>query len=214
MRYTINTITPPVGYPVEREDMMRFLKMDTSNPAFSSEGAFIEDLIAAATSMLESYTGRTFMTQTLEMVMVPDIEPISTLHGLTYRYESLPRLFKIRRPPCQSVTGVYVIDQTGASHTQSTSYYTTNLYADPAEIALNYEGNWEDYSWGEYYQEYFKVRYVAGYGDTIDTIPPQIRQAIRLTVAQWYASREALDYTIPTQAVDLLQNLKIESWDL
>ena len=71
MRYTLKVITPPDRWPVEREDMFNFLKLDISDPAMSREKQLVEELIAAATSMLEELTGRAFITQTLEMIMTP-----------------------------------------------------------------------------------------------------------------------------------------------
>ena len=211
MRYALKTITPPTMYPVDRDDIFNMVKLDSSNPALIREAVFIEDLIASATAMIEDYCGRAFITQTLELTLIPDIKGFFNVGNQRYLYETLPQIIKLWRPPCQSVTSFTVIDQAGTSHLQPAGRYATNTSMEPAEIQLMYGAVWEYYIRG-----YYVIRYIAGYGDTIDTIPPQIRNAIRLTVAQWYASRENLDYTIPAQAVDLLShgNLKIEASDL
>jgi hypothetical protein len=212
MRYTLKTIEAPTQYPVETEAMMRFVRLDTTNPAYtttSDEGLFVEDLIGAATAMLEELTGRAFMTQVLEMVMTPVLRPGVTAGMSTYAYELLPDPIKLWRPPCQLVLGVYATDQAGTSYAQSSANYTVNYDQQPAEITLKEGGAWNYYNRGAY-----KIRYVAGYGDTIDDVPHQIRQAIRVTVAQWYAQRENMDYSLPTAAVDLISNLALEVRDL
>ena len=209
VRYTLNTITPPTNYPVETDDMMNFLKLDPSNPTLARERQFIEDLIAAATMQLEAYTGRAFMTQTLELVLTPRLLTIPKLYGLTYAYEALPGLIRLYRPPCQSVTGVCAVEQDGTTHEQPDDSYVVNVNAQPAEFQLVYGAVWIYYIRG-----YYKIRYIAGYGDTVDKVPPIIRQAVRLTVAQWYISRELLDYSLPTLATDLISNYRIETGDL
>jgi len=211
MRYALKTITPPKTYPVDRDDVFNMLKLDPTNPALVREGQFIEDLIAAATAMIEDYCGRAFITQTLELTLIPDIKGFFNVGNQKYLYETLPQIIKLWRPPCQSVVSFTAIDQAGTSHLQPVGRYAVSTDMEPAEIQLMYGGVWEYYIRGRYV-----IRYIAGYGDTIDTVPALIRNAIRLTVAQWYASRENLDYTIPVQAVDLLShsNLRIEASDL
>jgi hypothetical protein len=209
VRYAVNTITPPANYPVETDDMMNFLKMDYSNPALARERQFIEDLIAGATTLLELYTGRAFMTQTLEMVLKPRLKVIPKLAGLTYAYEALPGLIKLYRPPCQEVTGVCAVEQDGTTHAQPDDSYVVNIETQPAELQLVYGAVWIYYIRG-----YYRIQYTAGYGDTIDKVPPLIRQAVRLTVAQWYGARELHDYSLPTLATDLVQSYRIEAGEL
>lgn len=210
MRYALKIINPAVNYPVESGDMLKFLRIDCSDPAMAGEAAFVDDLIGAATSMLEELSGRAFITQTLELRLAPSVKR-SIVAGVSgYSYESLPDIIKLWRPPCQSVTSVYAVDLAGATHLQAASNYSFNIYTEPAEIQTSETGNgWEYYVGG-----YYKIQYICGYGNTIDKVPPQIRNAIRLTVAQWYASRENLDYSVPNQAIDLLTNLTIEIDDL
>ena len=210
MRININTITPPVGYPVERSDMLNFLKLDEDNPALTREIQFIEDLIAAATSMCEEYCSRAFLTQTLEMIATPQVKPHEVAGITTYGYELMPSVIKIWRPPCQSVTSITSIDLAGTAHIQSATNYIVNIHQEPALIQLNFLGTgWETYAAG-----FYKIRIVAGYGDTVDKVPPMIRQAIRATVSAWYWAREKIDYSLPAQAIELLNPYRIEVEDL
>ena len=209
MRYTIKIITPPTGWPVERDDMFNMLKLDMTNPGYSREAQFIDDLIAAATLKCERYTGRAFMTQTLTMIMNPAILPSVTGGVTSYNTENLPETIPVWRPPCQVIHSIKIIGQDLVEHTVTPGTYNVNINQEPALIRLNFGAYWPIYIRG-----WYEINFDAGYGDTIDTVPPDIRHAIRLTVAQWYASRENLDYTLPTQAVDLLDDYAIDVCEL
>jgi hypothetical protein len=209
MRYTLKTITPPDKYPVEREVMFDFLKLDSSDPAMTKEKILVEDLIGAATSMLEELTGRAFITQTLEMIMTPSIRPSMTGGVSSYGYELLPDPIRLWRPPCQSFDSINLVDQANVDHLQNPTMFNVNLHMEPATVTLNIGGYWS-----YYFRGYYRVRYTAGYGDNLKDVPPQIRQAVRVTVAQWYKQRENVDYSIPPNAVDLVSDFVLEVGDL
>lgn len=209
MKLNLKKITPPDRWPVEREDMFNMLKLDPTNPANRREGEFIEDLIAAATAYFEDVTGRAFITQTLEMELTPDIVPRVDAGITTNIYENLPEKIKIWRPPCQEVLSVTAVDQDLTEHVISPTVYNVNIKQEPAELRLNYNQLWPFYLRG-----WFKIRFIAGYGDALSDVPPVIRHAIRVTVSQWYASRESMDYMLPAQAMDLVADLRLEVGDL
>jgi uncharacterized phiE125 gp8 family phage protein len=205
MRRDVIIIEPPEGYPLEREDAFNMLKFDSSNPALTDEAVFIEDLIAAATDKCEKFTGRCFITQTLRMILTPEIKPLITGGVMTWYSENLGETVPIWRPPCQEVKSIKIVGEDLVEHTVDDGTYNVNVNHEPALVRLNFGAYWPIYLRG-----WYEIEYVAGYGDTIDKVPPRIRHAVRLTVAQWYASRENLDYTLPTQAVDLLDDYVID----
>jgi uncharacterized phiE125 gp8 family phage protein len=55
----LKLITPPRGEPVGVEEAKRYLRVETSD-----DQEIIENLITTARLAVESYTGRTLMTQT------------------------------------------------------------------------------------------------------------------------------------------------------
>lgn len=210
MRVTVNTITPPINYPVESAEVMTWLKWDPSN---LSEAVLIEELIATATRLVEYYTARSIITQTLEMQFIP--EPKSAMMGgqRIVGYESLPQIFKLYRPPLQSVTSIKAVELDGTEHVISSSSYTYDTTSLVGRIKLNYDTVWDYYDEGSYV-----IRYVAGYGTTIDKVPPQIRHAIRLITSQLYGNREqGIDSLTPEQQSELdlvLQEVTITHHDL
>jgi hypothetical protein len=209
MIVSVKVITPPDRYPLDRDDAFNMLKLDSSNPALTDEAVFIEDLIAAATSKIEKFMGRALMTQTLKMVCVPEVKPTITAGVTTYFTENLPETVKLWRPPCQQLLSIKVVSQDLSTITVVPGNYNVNINAEPALIRLNLGSYWPFVIRG-----WYEIEYIAGYGDTIDKVPAQIRHALRLTVAQWYAQRENLDYTLPTAAVDLLDEYALDVGDL
>jgi uncharacterized phiE125 gp8 family phage protein len=209
MRCNIQTITPPEKFPVARAEMLNFLHIDGTNPDMIEDIVFVEDLIYAATEAIGDYTGRAFITQTLKMIMTPTIKPLMQAGLTTWAYEGFPPVIPIWRPPCQQVLDISVVDQEGVLHSVIPSTYNINTGLEPALIRLNY-GAW----WPYYLHGWYQITFIAGYGDNAKDVPAQIRNAIRITVAQWYASRENLDYTLPTQAVDLVDDYAISVGDL
>jgi uncharacterized phiE125 gp8 family phage protein len=209
LRRNIQIITPPTDEPVTLERAFNVLKLDISNPALTDEKLFVTDLITAARLKLERFTGRAFMTQTLKMVLSPEIKPTITGGVMTYYSENLPETIPIWRPPCQEVYSVKVIGQDLIEHTVPEGTFNVNYNAEPALIRLNFGAYWPIYIRG-----WYEICYEAGYGDAPGDVPKDIRHAIEVTVAQWYAQRENQDYTLPTGAVDLVDDYAIEVGDL
>ena len=209
MRYSLKKITPPNGYPLDRDDVFNMLKLDPSNPALAREAQYIEDLIASAVGKLEDYCARAFMTQTYDMVLVPNLETVPNVAGKVYGYQVLPMVIKIWRPPCQSVLSVVCVDQMGVEHVQNAVNYSVNYDVEPAELQLVYGGYWEWWVSG-----YYKIRFTAGYGDNLSDVPPELRNGLRMCVAEWYAGRENLDYSIPPTAIDAVSDFIISPGDL
>jgi hypothetical protein len=205
----IKIVTPPTDYPLTVDEAFTMLKLDTENPALLDEKVLVGELIEAATLKCERFTGRAFMTQTLKMIMSPEIKPTITGGIMTYYSENLPETIPVWRPPCQEVHSIKVIGQDLVEHTVNTSTYNVNLNQEPALIRLNFGAYWPIYIRG-----WYEISFDAGYGDSPNDVPKDIKHAIRETVAQWYASRENLDYTLPTQAVDLLDDYVIDVSDL
>lgn len=209
MQITVRVKTAPTVYPVTLADVANMVAYDLTNPTHVREEAYLTSLIKAATRMLEDYLGRAFITQTLKMVMVPDLQAYPTLAGLTYGYESPSTQIKIRRPPCQKINSINIYDQAAAAHLQAATLYSLNIDAEPAVLQLV-----DGASWGDYVRGYYVIDYDAGYGATAATVPEEIINAIKMTIGQWYKDREQSNYTIPATATALVDHLKIESWDL
>ena len=189
-------ITPPKGYPLTLEEAAEWIHVDPSN--IISENQSIEDLIATATDMVEKYTGRTLITQTLEVEYMPNPPEILPM-----------RIPLPRAAPLQEIVYVKSIEQDGTEHTQHANIYNADTYAIPGRIQLLMGYGWDYYVFGRY-----RIQYICGYGDTSDKIPSPFRTAIKMLVSQLYQSREELDYMMSPQVEVLLQDYKLDSFDL
>ena len=209
MQKTVNVITPPVKYPVEPDEAMTWLKWDPSN---LSDAQLIDEVIATATQMIEYYTARAIMTQTLEMHFVPE-PTVEVIAGQLYSgYDSLPSTIKLWRPPLVSVasTGIKAVEENGTEHVQAaTKYYVNTSSSNVGKIVLLSGSSWDYYPNGSY-----KIQYVAGYGATVDKVPPPIRHAIKLMVSQLYGTRERGDITLTPEIKTVLDELRIREWEL
>lgn len=159
-RLTISTspVLEPVT-PAEFRDAIRFSAEELDST--------IERNLASARRQLEIDTQRAVLTQTL--VLRLDCFPCD--------------LIELRRVPVQSVTSITYLDTAGASQTLATTVYTTDIYSSPARITLKYGQSWPS----TYAQaNAVTVTFVAGYGATVETVPPEVKDSIILKAASLF----------------------------
>lgn len=135
----------------------------------AAEDELLSALIIAAREYCESYQGRSYITQTLEM----------TLDGWPQFPISVPR------PPLASVTSIkyYGIDNT--EHTLDAANYFVDVDHEPGRICLSSVGALPSTALRELSS--VKITYTAGKS----TAAKKVKQAILLLVGHWYANREA-----------------------
>ena len=167
---SISVVTPATTYPVTTAEARTWCRIDDT-----MQDAAVDALIAAATSYVESYTGRALMTQTLKLSLDGFTDSIALPIG-----------------PVASVTSVVYDDADGNAQTLSTDNYTTDLVNDPAWVVRN-----SDASWPTVIDAVNAVRitYVAGYS----TLPPAIKQAVLFLISQWYDNRTPFSERVPTE---------------
>jgi uncharacterized phiE125 gp8 family phage protein len=95
----------------------------------------------------------------------------------------------VPKPPLSSVTTVKYIDTAGVLQTLSDTVYDVDTHSDPGRIALAYQQQWpltrEDIN-------AVIITFVAGYGTTAASVPPDDRHAILLLAGHWFANRESV----------------------
>lgn len=132
------------------------------------EDDLIEGLIAAATSMVEDYLGRSLSAQTWRL----------TLDGFADRI-ILPR------GPVTAISAFTYLDAAGASQTVSSGLYALDTDADPQMIRRQPAASWPVP--GDFVNP-VTITYTAGFTEA----PAAIRHAILMLVANWFANRETL----------------------
>ena len=164
----LEKVASPTQYPVTLSEIKRHLRV-----TIDDDDSLLTDYIAAATEYCEDQVpgSRSFMSQTWDW-------KIHLFPGDS---------FEIPRPPLQSLTHIkyFATDSSTAVTTlSSTGYLVHTPESMPGVIELHPEiGAWPTVADRA---DAVQVRFVSGW----TTAPNQVKQAIKLLVGQWYATRE------------------------
>lgn len=148
-------IEPPALEPVTLEEAKNFLRVDVND-----DDSLIEMLIKAARKKAENYTGRAFITQTIE-------------YGVSF----IPygHIIYLYYPPVQNIESITV----DGVAVPSDKYFLSGDNALVTSLELQSK-----------VPDGVVIRYVAGYGDIPGDVPFDIREAILKLVAYSYENRE------------------------
>ena len=161
-------VVAPTVEPVTLAEVRTHLRID---PSDTSEDALISAQISAARDWAEQYTGRTLAAATLEVA--------SDAFPADGSWIELPG------GPVRSVTSVTYDNSAGSAITLSG--WVFDVTGTAPRIVTAYAGTWPA---ARLYPGSVRVRYVAGYGDASNPLPPAIRAALLLLVGDLYAHRE------------------------
>ncbi|ODT68561.1 MAG: hypothetical protein ABS75_20050 [Pelagibacterium sp. SCN 63-23] len=155
----------PAEEPVSLAEAKAFLRVETD-----AEDALLTTLIGAARLHVEAVTGRALLAQRWRLVL-----------------DAWPESGRVRLPlaPLLAVTEIAAIDDSGASH----------------EIALAQFGNEGDWLLVPRQvadmpvlqeRQGIEIDYLAGFGETPEAVPADLRQAVSLLVAHWHEHRDGM----------------------
>lgn len=166
---TLRLITAPDAEPLSlTDDIKPHLRID-----FDDDDPYLEALLLGARQHVETAElSGALITQTWELVLD--------------NFPSLP--LELPRPPLQSVTSITYIDIDDSSNVYPSSSYRVSTDSWPGQIVLKQSQTWPSVVLREI--EGVIIRFVAGYGDTPESLPMPIRQAMLLIVGDWYENRE------------------------
>ena len=167
------------------------LKVDTS-----ADDTYIDDLVQAATESAQVFTNRFFISTTL------------TQHG--DKWCDLSVLFK---SPVSSTLHIKYYDSDNTIQTLSPSVYTTDLTHNPARVGLS-----PNQSFPALADRISAVecKYIVGYGSAASSVPTAIKQAVLLTIGNWYENRQQVVVgrtatELPKSAQYLLEQYKVQT---
>lgn len=206
----LKLITAPAILPVTVSQAKIHERIDVNDVTNDTS---IEGILWAATQMAEEYTRRAFITQTWE-----------------FQTSQLWPMIEIPRPRLQSVDAATVkfYDWNNTAYNISSSTYFVDTTYEPGRLVFKagyfpYPTGVTGFWWGGGYGSagingvdygpgimagYLKLEFDAGYGDTADDVPWQIRQAILQIFGSLYQNRESQG--IPCGAAQLLDAYKVE----
>lgn len=199
---TLTRIDQPETEPVTLGQAKAFL-LETN----SDQDAYITALISMAREAVEDYTRRAFIEQTWKLTL--DQWPVSE--------GSNPRRLRnveLDRTPLVSVESVKYWPADGGDQVelaQDTDYLLI-LGTVPGQISvLSSSSGWPDTA---VRPDAIEIEFTAG---NVDTAPSRAKQAIYLTMANWYENRVpvvvgTIASEVPNSVKGLLQSLKVSGF--
>ena len=178
---TYQVITPASTYPVSLTEAKSHLKVDTS-----ADDTYIESIIKAATQLSEEYTNRFFIDTVIEQY--------------ASSFAELQTLFKSKVNDVQYVK-YYDSDET--LQTLADTEYDKMLSYEPSQIQL---ADGKSFPSITKRNDAVICRYTVGYGSSASDVPEIIKQAILLTIGNFYQNRNSV--VIGRIATELPQNVK------
>jgi hypothetical protein len=202
-------ITPPTEEPVTLDEALAFSRIDEG-----VDDRLVQSLILAARRYIEGpILNRSLLTQTWDWTF--DMFSCSTFNAFPYvAVGSLPfqaawnpyTALLVPRPPLQSVTSITYVDMNGATQTIDPATYVVDVATEPGRINLAYGRSWPT---TRSQPNAITVRFVAGW-QTVEAIPEEIKQAIKIQVSTLYENRENLLVGQTVNELPLLSRLLAE----
>lgn len=161
MWYSPTTTVLPAAEPITTEEVKAYTRID-----FVDDDGEVEILIASARSHVENYTNTRLVEQTVAL-----------------KCDEFCDFKRLPIGPVQSVTSIVYTDTNGDEQTLSTDVYELRSDGLDASIDLKYGQAWPAIRMGSRITVSAVVGYVA--------LPPEIKHALLLFVADSYGTREA-----------------------
>lgn len=160
----LTLVSAASGPPLTAADLRPHCSIDSSDTSFDS---LLTDYIAAATAMVQDFTGRAIGAQTWKLAL-----------------DAFPDEIELPRGPVTAVSWVKYFNDSGSEVTLDSGQYLTDLISDPQRVVLAPDCSWPS---TQIRVNAVMVQFVTGFA----ACPEQVKQAIRMTVAFWFSNREA-----------------------
>jgi len=180
-------ITGPSVEPVTVDEVKT-----STHVSHSAEDALILSWVKAARRLAEEYQWRAYITQTLEL-----------------SFDKFPTIpIELPRAPLQSLTSIKYTDYEGTEttlyETGNTDMFIVDTAGDPGRVDLAYGESWPSVTLLSLSP--VKVRFVAGYGDSADDVPDNVKDAIMMYCGWRYENRSTESGTVPSSFYDILRH--------
>jgi len=178
---TYQVITAASTFPVSLTEAKSHLKVDTS-----ADDTYITSIIKAATQLSEEYTNRFFINTLIDQTCSS--------------FAELQTLFKSK---VNDVQYVKYYDSNETLQTLANTEYDKMLSYEPSQIQL---ADGKSFPSITKRNDAVICRYTVGYGSSASDVPDIIKQAILLTIGNFYQNRNSV--VIGRIATELPQNVK------
>lgn len=165
----VRVVEQPAAEPLGLLEVKNHLRVDAD---ITVDDALITSLIVAARQGAEHLTGRSLITQKLEMAL-----------------DSFDQVIELLRSPVQSVDSVKFIDTNGVVQTIATNKYVLDDFSTLPRLVPVYGYYWPQ---NRAQANAVTIAYTAGYG-TADAVPREIKQWMLLRIGVLYENRESVN---------------------
>ena len=167
-----------------------FLKVDVT-----ADDTIIDNLIAAATESCQIYTNQYF------------IDTVVTQYS-----DNWAEFYTLYKSPVSAITHVKYYDSDDSQQTLASSNYILDGTSKPARIGISVTGSLPNLADRINAVE---VKYTVGYGNASTDVPDGIKQAVLLTLGNWYENRQTVitgrtATELPLSSQYLLDQYKIQ----
>ena len=167
-----------------------FLKVDTT-----ADDALIDSLIKAATQSCQIFTNKYF---------------INTI--VTQYSDNWIEFYRLYKSPVIAITHVKYYDTNDTLQTLHPSNYILDNSSQPARIGISVDGTLPNLADRINAVE---VKYSVGYGELSSDVPEGIKQAVLITIGNWYENRQTVitgrtATELPLSSQYLLEQYKIQ----
>jgi len=170
MKWGLDVSTAPTAEPISTAEAKTHLRVTVS-----TDDTYIDTLIASARHWVEQHCGIALIDQTLKLYLD--------------RFPICDEPIMLPRPPSQTISSVTYVDEDGTTQTWTSSKYALDAIRHPGRLHTAYN---ETYPTVRSIENAVIVTYVAGYGATGASVPPDIIHAMKLLLTQWYEVRESV----------------------
>jgi len=181
--------TAPAAEPITLTELKASLRITSS-----AEDTLLTQYITDAREMVERFTGRKLITQTLTAYATPWAKDRCPEETLVYDFNQYrdPAHIEFDVGPVSSVTSVETIDVSNTvTAYESSNYYLDNYDLDQMPRIVFNQSNAIPTSLRA--RDAWKVVFVAGYGATGASVPADIRRALIMLAGYLWANRGACD---------------------
>ena len=167
-----------------------FLKVDTT-----ADDTLIDSLIKAATQSCQIFTNRYFLTT-----------------SVTQYSDNWFEFYRLYKSPVEEIIHVKYYDTNDTLQTLASSNYILDNISQPARIGISVDGTLPNLADRINAVE---VAYKVGYGELSSDVPEGIKQAVLITIGNWYENRQTVitgrtATELPLSSQYLLEQYKIQ----
>ncbi len=169
--FGLTLVKQPGTEPLLITEAKAHLRIDTTD-----EDIYIKSLIKASRQFAETFMRRSIIDQTWDMFL-----------------DHFPRREGCIEPPNPTLSSVttikYLQESDGAQVTLDASKYIVDVNRDPGRIVPAFDEEWPD---TRHQINAVEIRFIAGYGESDEDVPDEIRHGIKIMVSHLFEVREPI----------------------